>query len=523
MRTAAAVLLCLCLAGCAAGAAQHRDPSTLVIIEAGDAGSVNPLLTNQYYAFLYQNFVFDTLVGSDADYGPVPKLALSWKSDAAGTTWTVRLRRGVRWSDGAPFSAADVVWTFDALTDLKTGSPYQGQYAFIKRVVALDPFTVRFELSSPNATFMANALQSQWIMPEHLFRGTAHAQIARSDFGQHPVGTGPYVLASWSHDQEARFTANPHWWGGTPGVRAIDVRVVLDEQGRVDAMLDGSADINDGMNADDALRLRRDPGIAQINVPDLYTRFMQLNLRKPGLDDVAVRRAMMYAWDREGLAHGLRHDAGTVASSVEPTALRVWHDAHVAPYPFDLRRARELLDSAGWTPQADGIRAKGPTRLAYTLTLPNSTLGKDVAAQFQADMLAAGIAIDVRMLDYATFISETNASHFDLAYTGWGGSPDPDMLTLLDSKQMPPTGNNYGFYKNPAVDRDVEQGLLVVDPARRRAYYDDMQVRTAQDVPVLFATNENYLVAYRRRVHINGPVMPGLYLYTNVTTWRLDP
>lgn len=523
MRAAAAALLCLCLVGCAARAAQHRDPGTLVILEAGDADSANPLRTNQYYAFLYQNFVFDTLLGNDGDYRPVPKLATAWKSDAAGTTWTVRLRRGVRWSDGEPFSAADVVWTFDALTDPKTGSPYQGQYAFIKRVVATDPYTVRFELSSPNATFVANALQSQWIMPAHAFRGLTHAQIAHTDFGQHPLGTGPYRLVSWSHDQEVLFAANPYWWGGTPGVRRIDVRVVLDEQGRVDAMLDGSADIDDGINADDAQRLRRDPGIAQINVPDLYTRFMVINFHRPGLGDVAVRRAMMYAWDRYGVAHGLRHDAASVASSVEPTAIRFWHDDRVAPYPFDPPRAERVLDAAGWRRGSDGVRAKNGTRLAYVLSLPNTTLGKDIAAEFQADMRAVGIALDVRMLDYATFVAETNESRFDLAYSGWGGSPDPDMLTLLDSKQIPPTGNNYGFYGNPAVDRDVERGLAVVDPAQRRAYYDDMQVRTAQDVPVLFCSNENYLAAYRKRVHVSGPVMPGLYLYTNVTAWRLDP
>jgi ABC-type transport system substrate-binding protein len=97
------------------------------------------------------------------------------------------------------------------------------------------------------------------------------------------------------------------------------------------------------------------------------------------------------------------------------------------------------------------------------------------------------------------------------------------MLTLLDSKQVPPIGNNVGFYSNPGVDRDLEQGLVTLDPARRKQFYDDMQVRTARDVPMLFGTNEFAITAYGDRVHITGPILPGLYLFTNVAHWRLDP
>ena len=472
---------------------------------------------------MYQNLIFDTLLGTGADYKAVPKLATSWSSDARGTHWVVKLRRGVRWSDGQPFTAADVVWTFDALTDEATGSPYQGQYTFIKRTTAPDPYTVRFELSAPNATFVLNALQSQWIMPAHLFRGVPHAQIKNQTFGEHPVGTGAYALARWSHDQECVFTANPYWWGGKPSIRTVDIRIVLQDQGRTDAMLQGAADFDDGIGADAAQRLRTAPGIREINIPDLYTRFIYVNFKTPGLNDVTVRRAMMYAWDREAVTKGLRHGDATVANGIEPEAIRFWHNDRVAPYPYDPAKANALLDAAGWKRGRDGVRTKNGVRLAFDYLTPNSLASNDIAAGFNADMRDAGIAIAVHVLDYATFIEETNASKYQLAYSGWGGSPDPDQLTLLDSKQIPPTGNNNGFYKNPAVDRDLEQGLVTLDPAKRKAFYDDMQVRTAADVPVLFASNEFATTAYRDRVHIAGPILPGLYLLLNVAQWRLDP
>ncbi|HEY4442209.1 MAG TPA: ABC transporter substrate-binding protein [Candidatus Elarobacter sp.] len=523
MRRIVCALLCVALAGCTARAAVRHEPGTLVVLELGDAGSVNPLLTSQYYSFLYQNLIFDTLLGTGEDYKPVPELGTSWSSNRAGTDWIIHLRHGVRWSDGQPFDASDVVWTFEALTDPKTGSPYQGQDAFIKRVTALDPYTVRIQLSEPNATFVNVGLQSVWIMPKHVFAGIPHSQIRQTNFGEHPVGTGTYVLAHWDHDQEAVLTANPHWWGGTPSVRKIDFRIILQEQGRTDAMLDGAADIDDGIGADTALRLRGVAGLHQIDIPDLFTRFVQINFHTPGLNDRAVRQAMMYGWDREAVSRGLRHGFSTVASSIVPTALRYWHDDAVKPYPFDPARAGALLDGAGWRRGADGIRAKGRVRLAFAITLPYTPLGNDTAAAFQSDMRAIGIEISVRLLDYSTFIDQTNNSNYQLAFTGWGGSPDPDQFTLLDSKQIPPNGNNTGFYSNPAVDRDVEQGLKELDPGKRRAYYNDMQVQIARDLPALFLSNEFYQVAIGDRVHHTGPTLPGISYFVDVAHWRLDP
>jgi peptide/nickel transport system substrate-binding protein len=360
-------------------------------------------------------------------------------------------------------------------------------------------------------------------MPAHAFRGVPHAQIKNSAFGEHPIGTGAYVLERWNHDQEAVFGTNRIWWGGTPTVRRIDIRIVLQDQGRTDAMLGGAADLDDGIGADSAQRLANVPGIREINIPDLYTRFIYVNMRTPGLNDVVVRRAMMYGWDREAVAAGLRHHDATVANGIEPEALRYWNNNRVKPYPYDPARANAMLDGAGWKRGPDGVRTQNGVRLAFELLIPNSLLSDDVAADFNADMRDIGIAVSVHLLDYATFIQQQNASKFQLSYSGWGGQPDPDMLTLLDSKQVPPIGNNVGFYSNPAVDRDLEAGLVTLDPARRKQFYDDMQVRTARDVPMLFATNEFAITAYRDRVHITGPILPGLYLFTNVAHWRLDP
>lgn len=516
-----AVAFAAALSACVAAA--RSDPSTLVILEAGDASNVNPLLTNQYYAFTYQSLIFDFLVGTGKDYRPIPQLATSWTPIAGGKSWIVKLRHGVRWSDGAPFTAADVVFTMNALLDPKTGSPYQGQDAYVKRVVALDPYTVRFDLAGVNATFMANVLQSEWIVPEHVLAKIPHAQLRTSGFGEHPIGTGRYKLVRWNHDQEMLLEANPLWWGGAIAVKRLDFRIVANNETRYDAMLQGTADVDDAIGPTDYERFGKLTGMKRMNILDLFSRFIQINLRKPGLDEIAVRQAMLYGWDRTAFASGLLHGAGTVASSIWPTGMDYWHDFAIAPYPYDPRKAAALLDGAGWRPGPDGIRRRGAHRLAFSLSLPNGASAPDIAADFQADMATIGIAITVHMVDYATFIEETNESKYDLALTGWGGDPDPDEQTLLDSHQVPPNGNNTGYYKNPAVDRDLEEAARVIDPAKRKALYDRVQAITAHDVPVLFATNEFYRVAYRSRVHPVGPLLPDTNFFNDVQSWGLDP
>jgi peptide/nickel transport system substrate-binding protein len=259
--------------------------------------------------------------------------------------------------------------------------------------------------------------------------------------------------------------------------------------------------------------------------PDLFSRFIMTNDTVPGLDDVAVRQAMMYGWDRRALAEGIYHGDVILNDSLIPWALTGFHDAAVTKHPYDPARARTLLDAAGWRLGPDGIRRRGNVRLAFTLkSATGSSSLALVCAAFQADMHAIGIAIDIQQLDYATFIDQTSTSHYQMALTGWGGVPDPDQFGFLDSSQIPPVGNNDSGFRNARVDRDLQSGLTTFDPAARRAIYDDFQRVTSETVPVLWGFDEKFTASFSTRLHINlRDALPDYYFFWNVYDWKLDP
>lgn len=512
------------LAGCAASAKQTRDPNTLVVLELSDGDTLNPLFSSNYYSSLYEGLLFDGLTQVGDNFTDLPDLATSWTSTPDRLHWTAELRRGVQWSDGAPFTSADVVYTWKAMLDPATAFPYRGMFTYIKSVTANGPYRVRYDLRTKNALFVQQGLGAS-ILPAHVLAKIPFAQLRNSDFGEHPIGTGPYVLQTWRHDQDADFVANSRWWGGTQTLRRIVFQIVLNDQARTDAMEEGAADVDDqiGPSAFQLLQSGR-RRFNMVRVPDLYTAVVMINFKRRGLSDVAVRRAIMYGWDRAAVDRGLYRGDYEQATSMTPAGLRRWYDPRVRDYPYDPARARAILDAAGYRVGPDGIRRRGNVRLSYELTDTPISGHVDIDADFQADMHAIGIDIIVREIDFATLINDQQNGKYDLSVILWGGVPDPDETTLLGCDQFPPNGNNDMFYCNRRLSRDLDLGLQTLDYPKRRKLYDDMQRIVAEDVPLLYWAYPYYELALSPRVQLNlKTILPDLYLYRDVQHWRLAP
>jgi peptide/nickel transport system substrate-binding protein len=510
------------LSGCAASA-KTRDPNTLVVLERGDGDTLNPLFSSNAYAFLYQSLIFDGLTMYGDDFTIVPDLATSWKSTPDRLHWTVDLRRGVRWSDGALLTSKDVVFTWQAMLDPKTEFPYRGQFTYIKSVTAEGPYRVRFDLQTKNALFITEGLGSA-ILPEHILGKVPHSQLRMTNFGEHPIGSGPYTLQSWHHDEDVTFVANPHWWGGSESVRRIVIEVVLNAQSGVEAMEEGAADVDDAIvpSAFESLQ-QSHANLRLVRIPDLYFDLVEVNTTRPGLGDVRVRQAMMYGWDRKDLDERYEHGDEQVATSITPVGLRLWYDPDVKMYPYDPARARAILTKAGYVPGPDGIRRKGKTRLSYTLSITGTSL-ENFGAEFQADMRAIGIALTIQTIDFATAVENESKGDFDLTPLAWGGVPDPDEQTLLGCNQFPPNGNNDMHFCDPRLSRDLDLGLQTLDYAKRRLIYNDVQRRVADDVPLFYSGFRYYEDAISPRVHLNlGKALPDISFFRDVQHWKLGP
>jgi peptide/nickel transport system substrate-binding protein len=515
----------LALAGCAASADSHRDPNTLVELTRTDGATLNPMYAETVEdAAVYCQLVFDSLSYIGTDYLPHPRLATDWSHSADGLHWTVNLRHDVRWSDGVPFTSKDVVFSYRTFLDPKTGYLDIGSIKYITRVTADGPYRVRFDLQYPSAVFLLNAL-GEYIVPEHVLGKIAPDRQRFSTFGEHPIGTGPYVLKSWQHDSETVFVRNPYGWRN-PKIERIDVRTIFNDQSEMEALINGSADLIDDLSSNQYRQIQRlAPHIKLMTFPSLYIDDLELNLDRPGLNDVAVRQAMMYGYDRVDVVHGIYADKVAVSDSLIVPALTHWYDPHIQKYPFDPAKARAVLEAAGWKLGPDGVRRKGGTKLSFELLLnQGSALLTDEMLTFIQDMHDIGIDVRLRLLDFASLVSRSFAGNYDITANGRGGAVDPDLTTLLASSQIPPNGSNTTRYRDPIVDRDLRLGLTTIDDAKRRQYYDEMQVELAKTLPILPQFGRFSAMAYSPRLHLDPKTtLQSPFLYFNVEDWTLSP
>jgi peptide/nickel transport system substrate-binding protein len=473
---------------------------------------------------IYAQLLFESLSYVGADYLPHPRLATSWTHSADGLHWTVDLRHDVRWSDGVPFTSKDVVWNYRTFLDPKVGFLDIGSVKYIKRIVADGPYRVHFDLAHPSAVFVLSAL-GESLLPEHILGKIAPDRQRFSSFGEHPVGTGPYMLQRWQHDSETVFVRNPYAWR-RPKIGHFDFRTIFNDQSEMEALANGSADLIDDLSLNQYQQLQRiAPHIKLMAFPGLYIDVVELNLDRPGLSDVAVRQAMMYGYNRKAMVDGLFDGKVSVPNSLIPQALTHWYNPNVETYPYDPAKARALLDAAGWKPGPDGIRRKGKTRLSFELLLnQGSSLITDEMLTFVADMHDIGIDLNLRQIDFASLVSRTFTGKYDLTADARGGAVDPDLTTILSSSQIPPNGANTTRYRNATVDRDLKLGLTTIDDAKRRIYYDEMQAELAKTLPLLPQHGRFAAMAYAPRLYLDpAKTLQSPLCYYNVEDWTITP
>ena len=522
---ACALIAVLALGGCAASAQSHRNADTLVVLTRADGATMNPMYaTTVQDGSIYSQLLFDGLSYVGADYLPHPRLATSWAHSPDGLHWRVDLRHDVKWSDGVPFTSKDVVFSYRLFLDPKTGYLDIGTIKYIKSVTADGPYRVNFVLEYPSAVFTLSAL-GESLLPEHVLGKIAPDRQRFSNFGEHPVGTGPYMLESWQHDSETVFVRNPFTFR-PPKIRRLDYRTIFNDQSEMEALANGSADLIDDLSSTQYQQLQRiAPKIQFMTFDSLYVDVMELNVSRPGLDDVAVRQAMMYGYDRDAIVNGLFGGTVQIARGLIVPALKHWYDPNTAAYPYDPAKARAVLDAAGWKVGPDGVRSKGKTRLSFELLLnQGSALLTDEMLTFIEDMHDVGIDVNLRLIDFASLSARTFTGKYDMTADGRGGAVDPDLTTILASDQIPPNGSNTTRYRDAIVDRDLKLGLTTLDDAKRRQYYDEMQIELGKTLPILPQRGRFAALAHDPRLILDPKTtLQSPPLYYNVDEWSIRP
>ncbi len=500
-------VLGLAVAGCGPAV----PPGTVFYASGADLQSINPLVTVHPLAKQVQRFaLFMTLAQYDTALVARPYLARRWSWSRDHRVLDLDLRRDVRWHDGVPTTATDVVFTLEAARDPATGYPRAADLACLTAVSAPDAYAVRLSFCAPQGAF-PDVLTDLAIVPAHLLAGVPRAALRRAPFNEHPVGNGPYRFVSHLAGQRWVFEANPAFpaaLGGPPAIHRLVIVVVDEAATKLAGLVTGELDVA-GIQPMHASLVRRDPALEVIDYPILLTYGLVWNTRRAPFGDARLRRALTLALDRRQIVDAYLYGFGVVADGPVPP----WHPLAipVADVPFDRGAAEALLDSLGWRAGADGVRRRGAAALAFTL-LTVGAADNSLEQMIQADLRAVGVEVRIRQLELGAFLAAAQgaARDYDALVTGIPGDLSLGYLRgLFDSRRLSEP-LQYAQYANRAVDAALDRGD-----------FSEVQRIVARELPVTFLYHARGLQGMSRR--LQGVRMDLRGELASLERWRLDP
>jgi peptide/nickel transport system substrate-binding protein len=470
--TGSALVATLALAACGGGggstSSNVKEGGTMVMALDADAQSLNPFNTGDVPSVRATMFMFPNLYQLDKNLQAQPDLADGMPSVSADKkTWTVKIRKGAKWSDGTPITANDVVTTvqiqanpdldsdasFDwsPLTDPKTG------------VTAKDDNTVVFTLSEVFAPFLSVNLQT-FVAPASVYGKIDVTKMKADPSNDHPTVTGgPFRFDKRITGQEIDLVANPDYYAGKPHIAKVVEKVITDSTAAAQAVINGDVNWNPEITAAAINKVKAAQGVKSYQFPDLGYYDVRMNTRAGHLfNDVNVRRAFAYALDKDSIVKAATDNNGTTLWGDIVPASAYYDESSVVKYKQDIAKAKQLMDDAGWKVGADGIRVKDGKKFSGKFYVRAGKPQREKAVQIMSEELRKNLGMDLQPspTDFKIFYKPIRSGEFDLAFAGFSISADPDDYTIFHSSQIAPeknkSGSNWTGYVNPELDAAIE-------------------------------------------------------------------
>jgi peptide/nickel transport system substrate-binding protein len=392
----------------------------------------------------------------------VPLLATGYKRTADGLTWVFPIRKGVTFSDGKSLTATDVVFSLNAA---RKSPIYASYFEDFESVKALSPTSVQVRTKKPMAAMLADlTFYAAAIVPDN------YGGVSEKEFAQHPVGTGPFVLKSWTHGQSVTLVKNPSYWDSTaPLLDEVVFSTVPDDNSRISQFRGGEVDLI-GQPAWSQLKsLEQAPGVQVGNFGLYQVDTLVLNMNRPLFKDRRVREAVNLAIDREGVIAAALNGYGEPAGSFLPPTMPFTDQSIKAPAQ-DLNRARKLLAEA----VQDGVDP------SFTLTtFAGQAYGAAASQIVQQDLNEVGFKVELQPLDEAALIEESVSGNLDAQLIFYyAGLPDPSELTNLYIQSVSkPNGG-----RTQPLEELAGRASSELDLAKRQALYEQIQEAVAEEL-----------------------------------------
>lgn len=478
--------------------------------DIGDASNLIPILASDSASHSIAGLIYNGLVKYDKDMNIVGDLAESWDISDDGLVITFHLRKGVKWHDGKPFTAKDVLYTYQVTVDPKTPTAYAGDFLKVKKAEVLDDYTFRVTYDKPFAPSLIS--WSSAVLPRHLLEGQ---NITKSSLARHPVGTGPYLFKEWLAGQKIVLVSNADYFEGRPYVDGHVTRIIPD---MATMFLELRARNIDMMGLTPLQYTRQTENNLFRQSFDKYRylafayTYLGYNLKHPFFADKRVRQAISYAINKEEIISGVLLGLGKPATG--PYKPGTWaYNENVKTYSYNPQKARELLRAAGWTKtNNDGFLEKDGRPFTFELVTNQGNETRQKCAEIiQRQLKEVGIDVKIRILEWAAFINDfISKRRFEAVILGWTIPLDPDAYDVWHSSKTAPEELNFISYKNPEVDALLEKARSTFDQKLRKKYYDRFQEILVEDQPYTFLYVPDELVIISKRFRGIEPAPIGL-------------
>jgi len=533
---AAMVLL---LAGC------RREPSSATSGSTGTAGphrggtvvtgwTSEPGGVNEYVIpssqptseVLFRIFLHLVEEQSDFDQHPptfAPQLARSYDWSADHKVLTFHLRDDVVWSDGVPVTADDVRWSWQAQINPDVVWDNADAKQWITDVEVVDPHTVRFHFSRVYFKQLLDANEGL-ILPKHVWEKLPFSEWRKSAdwFKQHLVVDGPFTIASWEPQQQLVLARNERYYEkGLPRLDRVVMRFIPNQTAGLNQLLNGELDFVPQIAPGDVPRVKAAPQLELIALWFNIYVAVGWNNENPLFRDPEVRRALTLGIDRQTIVDTLLGSYGRVADS--PIVQMVWaHDDSIKPWPYDPVEARRILAAKGWKDtNGDGILDKAGKPFSFELiTNAGNQLRADATVMIQDQLKKIGVQAMPRQVEFNTLASQTTDGKFAAAVIGFTMDTSLDMRSNFHSQAIG-TGANFVRFRNPEVDRLIEQTASQPDVLAARPYLDQIQKLVHQEQPVTFLWESQRLTAVNKRVKDVRPTLA--FSFFNLKEWWVEP
>lgn len=479
-----------------------QDGGWLITQLNGEPATLNPITATDAYASNINDYIYESLLKRDEKtLRLTPVLADSWEVSDDHLLYTFHLKKGIEWQDGKPFTARDILFSFERIRDPKVdAASLRNYYQDIEKLEVLDDHTVRFRYRMPyfRALEFCGGLP---IVPAHLFK-------EGEDFNQHPIGrqplgTGPYRMLRWDTGKEIVLVKDNAYWGEKPHLDRIVFKIITDSTVALQVLKQGGLDL---------MSLRPIQWVKQTQSRRFSESFQKLkyylpsysyigwNQRRPLFADRRVRLAMTMLVDRETILKRILFGLGTVVTGTfyinSPE-----NDPNIKPYPFDPAAATELLRSAGWVDRnSEGILQKDGIPFVFEFVISaGSKFAEQLATILQENLKDVGIRMEIRKLEWAVFVQRIEEHNFDACTLAWSLSWETDPYQLWHSSQAGEKGSNFVGFRNEEADRLMEAARREFDPEKRVKMYRRFSEILHEEQPYTFLFTTEALVAVERR------------------------